>query len=137
MTETKTKIYFDNAELERPCLASGTITENEDGITCSVTYSMNPTIAKDIGAELMIHEFNESAIYEVLKGFNHGERRFYGTKGYVYVSDLAHNLNTESHDGYIEKKNFLHGYVRADKIPKIDKAFTSEDLNNFRKKAYP
>lgn len=120
------KIYFDNATLEKPALAQGELERNNSGGIESVVYSIHPKIADDIGAELFVHEFNEVAIFEALNQIVKGRP----------LSAISHNLNAESDGEYIEERNLLHEYIRSDRLPAIDKVFTIEETNEFRKRAY-
>lgn len=122
------KLNFDNAKLDENALASGTILR--DGFNneiSQITYSVHEKVADEIGAELFVHEFNEVAIYEVLN-----ETEELNGKP---LASIAHNLNAESDGEYVEERNLLHGYIRSDKLPKIDKAFSPEETDNFRAKA--
>jgi len=118
------KIYFDNAELDGTALASGTISRYDTKIT-KVIYSIDSIIADDIGAELFVHEFNEVAIYEVLNRI----------LPYESLSAISHNLNAESDNEYVEERNLLHGYVKSDRLPAIDKVFTQQETDDFRERA--
>jgi hypothetical protein len=124
------KIYFDNASLEKPSLAQGEIERKQSrrGVKSAV-YSIHPRIADEIGAELFVHEFNEVAIFDALSEVR-------DIDSFYHLADISHNLNVEGDNGYTEEKNLLHGYIRAEKLPCIDKVFTPEDTNRFRIQAY-
>lgn len=126
------KLHFDNSKLDENGLASGTIERTSSGkYIKSVVYAIHPKISDDIGAELFVHEFNEVAIFETLIKIEREENLPRHKQ-----TDISHNLNAEGDGEYTKERNLLHGYIRSDRLPTIDRAFTPEETDNFRRKSY-
>lgn len=117
------KIHFDKFEdSDKISLAYGYVGHDR------ATYAIHPKVADKIGAELMVHEFNEVAILFALRKIDELK--------YRKLATLSHNLNAEGDGEYDGEPNLLHEYVQSDRTPIIDKVFTSKEIDELRDLAH-